>query len=268
MAYLFSQLVVYPRSIVWADCLGLTAYVRIFPAMAHSSKAARTRFSDATAPRVANQEPESRERVANPGPFRPNRWGRRPSGTESSDAEDCTDQASPTVSPRAAEKFTAGKRERFSKSGDEDFVVSRQVTIKGGFLAEPLPIKTIMVEGTEMMDVRSREPWLSGTATGMLHRRDQAFELAAKAVRVELVQAMVLEVAKQKWAAIDAAASGRRALGVEDDSSSESGESPQKRARGKCQPHMQPATVDNMQLVEIEYGGIRFKACKAKKMFR
>ena len=76
---------------------------------------------------------------------------------------------------------------------------------------------------------------------------------------------MALEVAKQNSAKIVAAASGRRTLGVEDDSSSESGESPQKRARGKCQPHMQPTTVDNLQLVEIEYGGIRFKACRAKQ---
>ena len=171
MAYLFSQLVVYPRSIVNSDCLGLTAYVHIFPGMA-------------TASMVANQEPDSRKRVANQEPFRPNRGGCQPKGTEFSDAEDYTDQASPTVSPRAAEKFTAGKRERFSRSGDEEFVVGRQVTIKGGFLAEPLPLKTILVEGTELMDMRSREPWLSGTATGMLHRRDQPFELGAKAVRL------------------------------------------------------------------------------------
>ena len=56
---------------------------------------------------------------------------------------------------------------------------------------EAVPIKTTVVEGTVMMDVRARDPWLSATATGMLHRRDTAFEMAAGIVREELRQALL-----------------------------------------------------------------------------
>ena len=105
-------------------------------------------------------------------PVESKRRGCQPSSDET-DEDDIAENLSPS-------KYTPANRVRYCKTGDVDFVVKSQLTIKGGYLAEARLLDTTMMDGIEMMNVRGRDPWLVATATGMSHRRDSAFETGVR----------------------------------------------------------------------------------------
>ena len=222
---------------------------------------------------VVNQAPRTPvadTRVANPGPATP--VDRSPVGAEHEGGQLCSsesfdssmgsDTSGMRDKPCRPPRWPVGNRQRYSRDGGIEFAVRPQLTIQGGFLAEPMVMKTSTVEGIEMVTVGGRETWLTAPATGLSHRKDPNFEHGVRMVREELKEAMVETCGQQKKKAMERAASGRRQLGLDNESSSDSDEPAAKKHRPNA-PLPDIATV-----MSVNYRGLQFKAFFKKNKMR
>ena len=191
------------------------------------------------------------------------------SSSETDSAEEACDQDMPDADEQdilgeSGQKGSRGfkplKRASYGKTGDSDFEIASMLCFTGGFLKKPVVLDIKRLHDTDMMWFSGRAPWVNQAATGKVKRRGN-FEKGATRVKEDLCRAMTEAAQATQAHKVAAAASGREALNVaeDSDSSGSSGDEVVKRSIIK---------VDNLtrgKVLEIQLEGLKFKAVLVNK---
>ena len=110
----------------------------------------------------------------------------------------------------------AVKKRRYDKQGTVDFEIEDRPCLVGRHLKEPVCLPTVVCEGTKFVRCGTREAWLHMTMSGRVRSEFLHFAItnAANSIKCKAAAALKEEVETVR----QAAATGRNALGLDDDS--------------------------------------------------
>ena len=110
----------------------------------------------------------------------------------------------------------AVKKRRYDKQGTVDLEIEDRPCLVGRHLKEPVCLPTVVCEGTKLVRCGTREAWLHMTMSGRVRSKflHTAILNTANSIRCKAAAALKEQVERVR----EAAATGRNALGLDDDS--------------------------------------------------
>ena len=110
----------------------------------------------------------------------------------------------------------AVKRRRYDQQGHVDLDIEDRPCLVGRHLKEPVCLPTVVIEGTNFVRCRTREAWLHMVMSGRVCSDflGAAIALTTNSIRIKAAAALKEDVETVR----QAAATGRNALGLDDDS--------------------------------------------------